>query len=560
MNRPQIERWVAPLLVSAGLLGVLLFLFPYNSGDSSLNSPLGISLWNIWNNKDSDTQDHSYCLLVGPMLAYLIYEKRREIVALAQPGQYLALVPIVLGLALFWLGSRAGKQYVGCGGIQLLVLGLICWFWGVTVFRRMIFAWGILAFLDTAVAFPLRMIVSTSAGIFLNLVGIATIRSGTALYSAASAAQAEGVRFQIDVADPCSGLHSLLPLLMFSAFYCYFFLRRPWHRWAVFLSAFVFTIVGNVVRIVLLVLGCLLWGSAFAIGTNDEPSRYHEGCGFFVFVVVLGLECLLGWYLARRDAKAPPAAQAEPPSPRSIPPHGAVLRNGAIAGFAALMLVVYLVTPPVYLPAEAGVVMSLPTSVTVDGIDGGHFYGTPAEVSEPEHRLLPKDTEFERKNYDDFHDHDIFFSIVLSGVQQYTIHPPEICLRAQGWDIVGGEDVPVDLISGHRMVVRNLSLERDVLDKAQARHRIKAYYMYWYVAENMTTPSHLERNVMSSWDRIFHNRDHRWAYVIAMSLITDSFRPDGMNAAQTKEMLTNFIRQVVPTIQKDEITATAHNP
>ena len=143
---------------------------------------------------------------------------------------------------------------------------------------------------------------SHSAFYALNFIGISTVQNGTALLSAPTASGlALGDRFQIDIADPCSGLHSLLPLLMFSSFYCYFFLPKRWQQWTVFFSAIPFTIAGNVVRILLLVIGCLLWGSAFAVGTNDTPSNYHEACGFVVFVVVLGLECLFGSALVRAE-------------------------------------------------------------------------------------------------------------------------------------------------------------------------------------------------------------------------------------------------------------------
>ena len=83
--------------------------------------------------------------------------------------------------------------------------------------------------------------------------------------------------------------------------------------------------------------------------------------------------------------------------------------------------------------------------------------------------------------------------------------------------------------------------------------------MYWYVADNITTPDHATRNWTSSWDRVIHNRDHRWAYVIAMSPITQTFRPDGLNADQTRDLLTSFIRQIVPTFQKDELNQSAGN-
>ena len=41
-------------------------------------------------------------------------------------------------------------------------------------------------------------------------------------------------------------------------------------------------------------------------------------------------------------------------------------------------------------------------------------------------------------------------------------------------------------------MVRNLSLERDAVNAQGNKHFVaKAYYMYWYVADNLTTPSHL---------------------------------------------------------------------
>ncbi len=570
--RENLYRWLIPVSATAALLAVLLLLFPFNSGDSSINSPLGIALWQTWTASGSDTPDHSYCLLVPAMLAYLLFEKRRQIVETPVRGSNLAIAAILLGLLLFWIGSRAGKQYVGCAGIQFIVLGVICWYWGTALFRKLLFGWAILCFawplpfLDTAVAFPLRMIVSHCAYATLNLAGIPTVQSGTALFSAPTAAQTMGSRFQIDVADPCSGLHSLLPLLMFSSFYCYFFLAKRWQQWTVFLSSFVFAIVGNVARILMLVGGSILWGSSFAIGTNDVPSSFHEACGFAVFVIVLGLECLFGYLLQLVDRRwarqrepriAPPASSRETDPASSLVP---LWRSGVMAALVALVLVVYAVSPPVYLPTEAGVLLSLPDQVTLPGLDsGGDFFGHPAEVSDVEHRMLPKDTEFARRNYIDYHDHQIFFSIVLSGVQQYTIHPPEVCLVAQGWTITGYEDIPIDLASGHRLTVRNLSLQRDALDAGQNHITVKAYYMYWYVADNITTPSHAERNWISSWDRVVHNRDHRWAYVIAMSPIMQTISPGGLNAQQTRDMLTGFIRQIVPTFQKNEFRYRADN-
>ena len=555
-----LHRWWIPLAAIAALLAVLLLLFPFNSGDSSLNSPLGLALWAIWTGTGLDTdQDHSYCLLVPLMVAYALWEKRRDLSRAAATGSNLGALWIVLGLVAFWLGARAGKQYLGFVGIQVLLYGVITWFWGGEMFRKLLFTWAILIFawplpfLDTSVAFPLRMIVSTSAHHVLSLIGIANLQNGTALISAPTASAATGDKFQIDVADPCSGLHSLLPFLMFSSFYCYFFLPRTWQKWTVFLSTFFFAIAGNIFRIVMLVIGCLLWGTAFALGTNDAPSNYHEGCGFAVFVVGLGLECGFGSLLVRysgQGSKQSLASQDTTATSHAIIPPW---RSAAIFGFAVLIALVFFFTPPVFLPKEPGVVMDLPDEVKLAGLDGGHFYGSTAPVSDAEHRMLPKDTEYARKDYDDFHRHQIYFSIVLSGLQQYTIHPPEVCLVAQGWNLLKHENIPIALDSGRQLTVCNITMERNEPDKQGHPRLRKAYYMYWYVTDGITTASHLERNLRSSWDRVVHGRDHRWAYVIAQSYITDSVYPGGMDADQTREMLTAFIRQIVPTFEKSEI-------
>ena len=94
-----------------------------------------------------------------------------------------------------------------------------------------------------------------------------------------------------------------MALMLFSALYSYFFLPRRWQQWAVFASVFPLTIIGNVVRIVLLVIGCISGGMTFAIGTEETPPWFHEACGFIVFIVVLGLEFFLGYALIAVEQK-----------------------------------------------------------------------------------------------------------------------------------------------------------------------------------------------------------------------------------------------------------------
>ena len=143
---------------------------------------------------------------------------------------------------------------------------------------------------------------SGMASHLLPLLGIPCVQSGTALLSAPDVVHniPLGARFQIDIADPCSGIRSLFALLMFSGLFGYLLLPRLWQQWVVFLSAFPLAILGNLVRVVLLVLGSILFGNAFAIGTADIPSTYHEVCGFLVYAVALGTDILIASLLTRK--------------------------------------------------------------------------------------------------------------------------------------------------------------------------------------------------------------------------------------------------------------------
>jgi exosortase len=560
-----LHRWLAPAASSLILLWVLFLIFPFASGDTASVGPLGWALWSMWTQSGNEAQDYSYCLIVPIMAAAVIFEKRKALTQAAIKGDGRAILVIFVGLIVFWIGARAGKQFVGCGGIQILLAGLIVWNWGWPVFRLLFFAWLItgfawpLPFIDSTVAFPMRMIVSYISNATLNFIGVDSIRYGTALFSAPTTHSAIGSSFRIDIADPCSGIHSLMPMLMFSALYSHFFLSRRWSQWLVFLTTMPLIIVGNVVRILLLVMGCILWGAIFALGVdNDHISWYHETAGFVVFVVVLGTECLLGFILTAGDRRARRRRQGQAHIPvrtggQPGPDHAPRRRHAIILTLAAITLALWAFTPRLRLSSEAGVIMHLPNQVTIPGwTHGAAFIGTPVAVSEAEHNLLPHDTEFARKLYGDGKDHKVFFSIVLSGLQQYSIHPPQVCLVAQGWTITGEQNVPIHLNSGHTLVVRNLAIARQASDGHGGQYPLHAYYMYWYVTATGTTPSHAMRDWMSSRDRILHNIDHRWAYMIAMSPVTAGLVSGGLDDAQTTNMLTDFIRQIIPYVQTSE--------
>jgi exosortase len=259
--------------------------------------------------------DYTYCLFVPPIFAYLVHLRWSELQQAPIRQSNLGLGLIFLGMFIYWFGMRANNQYFGYASVQILLAGVILWLWGWSVFRLLLFPWAFfifawpVPFLDPIIAFPLRMIMSTMASHILPVMGIPCLQNGTALLSPGDALHniPVGSRFEIDIADPCSGIRSLFALLMFSALFGYLFVPKLWQQWVIFLSAFPLAILGNLARVIMLVLGSTFLGSAFAVGTTENPSWFHEGCGFLIYGVALGAEFLLASLLTRQWPHETPA-------------------------------------------------------------------------------------------------------------------------------------------------------------------------------------------------------------------------------------------------------------
>jgi hypothetical protein len=228
-----------------------------------------------------------------------------------------------------------------------------------------------------------------------------------------------------------------------------------------------------------------------------------------------------------------------------------IWRSAVILGLTLLIALAYIFNPPLEVEPQAGVVMQLPVFV-------GDFFGKQGAITNVEFDLLPKDTEFARRYYDDSKGHQILCTIVLSGAEQRSIHRPEGCLTGQGWTIVGQDTIPMPLASGRTMMARRLTLERQVPGANNAPLTLRAFYIYWFVGEKVTTSSEIYRVLLSNWDRVVHNRAHRWAYVSVFSLITEGLQPNGLDSATTEGMLKDFAKKIVPTFQISEMAEQAH--
>jgi hypothetical protein len=227
------------------------------------------------------------------------------------------------------------------------------------------------------------------------------------------------------------------------------------------------------------------------------------------------------------------------------------------AGKAAVMLATFLVLlaltaaaclvfKPTATVSTAGVVMHWPDRVL-------DFTGKDEPVSPAEKTLLPPDTEFAKKSYANGAGDFLSAQIVLSGVEHRSIHRPEICLRGQGWDVRGGHIVSVPLKSGRNLDVMVLDITRQVRTQNGSIVELPALYAYFFVSKDAETPKHFDRIAITNLDLLFHNKAHRWAYVIAMAQVTKGLVPNGRDREQTLQLIKDFLRESAPEFLKSEI-------
>lgn len=505
-----------------------------------------------------------FCYVVPFIVGFLVYRQRSTLATLPLNGTWWGLAPAALSVLFFWVGYKVDTGYLGFASIQLMTAALILILGGRGWMRELMMPWLFLMFawpmmpLEDMLASPLRVFTAKLAGFILNNVGVNVVREGTGLSSAPDFAQQLqiGDRFRLDVANACSGIRSLSSLAMISALYAVLALKRPIPRAILFLSSIPLAVIGNLVRLIFLALGCVWFGQDFAVGTVKDgvqtESFYHLLAGYVVFAVALSgmfalatsLEGLSHWKGAKIfDATKKGAT----PAPRGQPEHLATawIRAVTMVALAAATLLICAVTPTTMKMAEPGLVMELPARV-------GKFQGVKeAEMDSREKLLFSEGVKLKRRIYvgpDQLH---IVATLVMSGPVKKSLHEPTTCLPDQGWAIRDTEGVTIEMADGSTMRASLMHVFRERQTVTGARVRQRAMNLYWYQGSHgVSTPSYNVSNARTYIDSILRNLNHRWGQVSVFMPVSElpAGQDDPVRESVVKDELLEFISKLVPQI------------
>lgn len=313
------ERWRLGALerselIQIGLVSVvigLMFMMFHMLGNTveNVNSRSAFQwMFARWHDTISFGADYSHGYFIPFVSLGVIWYKRKEIFAVDKYVDWRGLVVVIGALMLHWLGAKMQQTRISLVSLVLLIWGVPFYLYGWQLAKKMIFPCSYLAFciplnfLDV-IAFPLRIFSTKFAVGLLNGFGIEAVRAGTAILI-------PSMPTGMDVADPCSGLRSLLAMTALTAVYAYFTQPTLIKKWILFLASIPLAVIGNIARI-----GTIAAVSE-ALGSKPALGLYHDYSGYILFTAAIITMVIFGRML-NMDFKEVAAKWKSALSPRT---------------------------------------------------------------------------------------------------------------------------------------------------------------------------------------------------------------------------------------------------
>lgn len=235
--------------------------------------------------------NYSHGLLVPFISGYFLYTRIDELKATPVKPSNWGLVVIAAGVGLMLIGFLGAEHFTVRISMVVLLAGMVLYFLGTRVFRVAAFP---IAFLFFAVplpyilydmaAFPLKLMVSKYSVMFLKGVGIMVWREGNIITFP---------NIELEVADACSGIRSLMSLIALGTAFAYITQRSKLKMAVVILSAIPVAIFANAVRVIATGILARHWGAQAAEGF------FHEFAGLAVFALAIAIVVGIGTILRR---------------------------------------------------------------------------------------------------------------------------------------------------------------------------------------------------------------------------------------------------------------------
>ena len=259
-------------------------------------APIMVWAWKHW--LPNLNQGHGK--LVIPISLALVWYHRKKLQAAPKRGSNWGIPFLVAGIAILLTGIRASQPRISMLALPVVLFGIVLFLWGTKVARILTFPIAFLVFMIPVGAlqqtsFRLQFMITNTVQALSNLVGIKIYAVGTTLRPIAG-------DWGFDIAEGCSGIRSLIAIIMLTAIYAHVFERELWKKVVLIGFSIGFAVIANAGRIFTIILIAQAGYPKLAGGL------YHEYSGFISFPIALGAMYLFHKLLNLRSTRSAVAA------------------------------------------------------------------------------------------------------------------------------------------------------------------------------------------------------------------------------------------------------------
>ena len=252
-------------------------------------------VFRILASKWAESEEYSHAFLTLPIILYMVYQNRRQVLETPATFTPLGLVTLLLASALYYFSLLTEVHTVIALAMYLTVLGTVVFLFGIrslwVLFTPLLLLLMLIPFPDQLyiqLTFPLQLKVSQMSEAIISLFGIPVHRAGNVLTIPQKS---------FEVVEACSGLRSVITLLTLSVVMGYFLLVRTTSKLLLVAASIPVAIFVNLIRVVTIVL---LFHS---FGLDLYEGTLHTVTGLGIFLIALATLFLLQRILEQWEHK-----------------------------------------------------------------------------------------------------------------------------------------------------------------------------------------------------------------------------------------------------------------
>lgn len=512
----RVARWITPgsAMFAISLAAAVLVFW---SGLASL-----VNAWAI--------PEYSHGPIIPFISLFLFLREMRAVPPSEAPVTDRLPGALVVGLGLFVgiIGGLVNVDHIVTYGMMIWIAGLVLTTFG---FRRGILFWP--AVLHLVFMLPLPQFIYWQVSIYLQMVssqvGVAVIAAmGIPVFLEGNIIDL-GV-YKLQVAEACSGLRYLFPMLSFSYVFAVLYRGPVWHKLLLLAAAAPITVLMNSFRIG--VIGVLV----NSYGISHAEGFLHAFEGWVIFVACVAILFLLAMILQRLTRNPKPLSETLDIEFAGLGDQLARVRDVVPSRTLAMVMGLTLATglATSFIPQRAGVMVErdpfilFPTTI-------GDWSGQTQFIDRSIEAVLGAD-DYLTVNYFNPAEAapvDLFIAFYNNQTAGKGIHSPDVCIPAGGWEVSAWETTDVTLPSGPTIAVN-----RAVIQRGLSRQLV----YFWFEQRGRRMTGTFQAKGWTFWDSLTRNRTDGGLVRLITPIMTDESSADAQ--VRLEQMMDKVVQRL----------------